>query len=170
MHYKSDSATESCLIILLIKCEPEKNSFPSPKARLGWQELKAARLFHRGEQECPSVQPDKGRLKPLKSPEALPSTVGGGRILPWEEDLLSKTLPLGHASSSKANHLPGTFLLLSFTCFYTSNSKLGPVYFFIFPVFFFLKEGIGPQKTAAYWIMLLFVKASVFSTLKLLHV
>lgn len=35
VHYKSDSATENCLIILLIKCEPEKNSFPSPRARLG---------------------------------------------------------------------------------------------------------------------------------------
>lgn len=84
-HYKSDSATESCLIILLIKCEPEKNSFASPRARLGWQELKAARLFHRGEQERPSVQPDKGRLKSLRSPGPLPSTVGGARILPWEE-------------------------------------------------------------------------------------
>lgn len=85
-------------------------------------------------------------------------------------DLLSKTLPLGHASSSKANHLSVTFLLLSFTCFYMSNSKLGPVHFFIFPVFFFLKEGIWPQRTAAYWIMLLCVKASVFSTLKLLQI
>lgn len=35
VHYRSDSATENCLIILLIKCEPEKNSFFSPRAQLG---------------------------------------------------------------------------------------------------------------------------------------
>lgn len=170
MHYKSDSATESCLIILLIKCEPEKNSFASPRARLGWQELKAARLFHRGEQECPSVQPDKGRLKSLEVTRTFAIDCWGRQNFTLGGDLLSKTLPLGHASSSKANHLSITFLLLSFTCFYMSNSKLGPVHFFIFPVFFFLKEGIWPQRTAAYWIMLLCVKASVFSTLKLLQI
>jgi len=45
VHYKSDSATENCLIILLIKCKPEKHSFPSPRAQLGWQEFKGCSSF-----------------------------------------------------------------------------------------------------------------------------
>lgn len=66
------------------------------------------------------------------------------------EDLLSKILPLLRAFSCKSNHLSRAFLLLLFVCFYMSNSKLVPIYFFILRMFFFLKEGLGPQKIAAY--------------------
>lgn len=51
------------------------------------------------------------------------------------EDLLSKNQPLVHASSSKSNHLLGSFLLLSFACFYITNAKLihFPFLLFHFP-------------------------------------
>lgn len=84
VYYRSDSATENCLIILLIKCEPEKNSFFSPRAQLGWQDFKEVQHFHKGKQVCPSVQTDNGSLKTMKSLGALPLTFGGSRNLPWE--------------------------------------------------------------------------------------
>lgn len=45
VHCKSDSAEENCLIILLVMCELENNSFPSPRAQLGNRILKESSSF-----------------------------------------------------------------------------------------------------------------------------
>lgn len=158
--------TENCLLILLIKCEPEKNSFPSPRAQLGWQEFKEEQLFHKGEQVCPSH-----RQQEFENTEVTASFVvdfWGGRILPFEKICWVK--PATCTCFLFKVHSPiKSIVLLSFACFYMSNSKLVPLHFFIFHVFFLLKGEIGPQKTTANWILLLFVRAQVINTGKLLY-
>lgn len=158
--------TENCLIILLIKCEPEKNSFPSPRAQLGWQEFKEEQLFHKGEQVCPSH-----RQQEFENTEGPASSAVGfweGRILPFEKICWVK--PATCTRFLFKVHSPfKSILLLSFACFCMSNSKLVPLHFFIFHMFFLLKGEIRPQETTANWILLVFVKAQVINTGKLLY-
>lgn len=157
--------TENCLIILLIKCEPE-NSFPSPRAQLGWQEFKEEQLFHKGEQACPSH-----RQQEFENAEVTVSFAidfWGGRILPFEKICWVKAATCTRFLFKV--HSPfKSILLLSFACFYMSNSNPVPLHFFIFHMFFLLKGEIWPQKTTANWILLVFVKAQVINTGKLLY-
>lgn len=74
--------TENCLIILLIKCEPEKNSFPSPRAQLGWQEFKEEQLFHKGEQVCPSH--GQQEFENTEVTASFAADFWGGRVLLFE--------------------------------------------------------------------------------------
>lgn len=108
--------TENCLIILLIKCEPEENSFPSPRAQLGWQEFKEEQLFHKGEQVCPS--PRQQELENTEVTAGFAVDFWGGRILPFEKICWIKPA-LVRVFSSKSIHLSRAFCcfhLFASTC------------------------------------------------------
>lgn len=98
--------TENCLIILLIKCEPDENSFPSPRAQLGWQEFKEEQLFHKGEQVCPS--PRQQELENTEVTAGFAVDFWGGRILPFEKICWIKPA-LVRVFSSKSIHLSRAF-------------------------------------------------------------
>lgn len=139
VHYRSDSATENCLIILLIKCEPEKNSFFSPRAQLGWQDFKV-QLFHKGKQVRPSVQTENGSLKTVNSLGVWPLTFWGKQNFTLG-NVLSKKPPLVRDFSSKSNHFSRT-LFTAFTCLLCMpNSKWVPTHSHLFHKFFLSKEG-----------------------------
>lgn len=139
VHYRSDSATENCLIILLIKCEPEKNSFFSPRAQLGWQDFKV-QLFHKGKQVRPSVQTENGSLKTVNSLGVWPLTFLGKQNFTLG-NVLSKKPPLVRDFSSKSNHFSRT-LFTAFTCLLCMpNSKWVPTHSHLFHKFFLPKEG-----------------------------
>lgn len=158
MHYRSDSATENCLIILLIKCEPEKNSFFSPRAQLGWQDFKV-QLFHKGKQVRPSVQTENGSLKTVNSLGVWPLTFLGKQNFTLG-NVLSKKPPLVRDFSSKSNHFSRT-LFTAFTCLLCMpNSKWVPTHSHLFHKFFLSKEGNWAQKITLQGIRWWFVKAS----------
>jgi len=139
VHYRSESATENCLIILLIKCEPEKNSFFSPRAQLGWQDFKV-QLFHKGKQVRPSVQTENGSLKTVNSLGVWPLTFLGKQNFTLG-NVLSKKPPLVRDFSSKSNHFSRT-LFTAFTCLLCMpNSKWVPTHSHLFHKFFLSKEG-----------------------------
>lgn len=132
----------------------------------GWQDFKEEQLFHKGEQVCPSLRQQEFENTEVTASSAV--DFWGGRILPFEKICWVK--PATCTRFLFKDHSPfKSILLLSFACFYMSNSKLVPLHFFIFHMFFLLKGEIGPQETTANWILLVFVKAQVINTGKLLY-